>query len=328
MEQQFNVQCSMHQRYRVVQIGCGVVGKAYVSAYQNKNCSVVGIEASQKLVDLYKNEMEIYHINDDISDVSNVDFIMISICTPLKDDKLDLSYLFSSIKNVSVLVKNSPNAFVVIRSTVPPTTTRKYKSLLEADVGFKVNVLFQPEFLRAVSAVEDALNPWYVVCGVEPDLDTSKLMDLYSRFIRKDLISFCTIEEAELLKVFHNSYNAAKISFTNQADLLCKAISKMENTTINTETIFAMMVKTCEGLKNSKYGTKPGHAYYGTCLPKDSAELASLEKRYGLEVPLFDSVVCVNNVVKRSDKTEVLNGDHHVSFECLKGDNYDSLKKN
>lgn len=65
---------------------------------------------------------------------------------------------------------------------------------------------------------------------------------------------------------------------------------------------------------NPKYGLTPGHAYYGTCLPKDSAELAHMEKRLGLRCNMFQSVVDVNNVVKETDTEEVLDGDNQAGI--------------
>lgn len=314
---------NMSKQYTVVQIGCGVVGYAYAQAYKSIGCKVYGIEASKTLVDKYKDEFEIYHINDDISSIKNVDFIMISVCTPLNGKQLDLSYLFQTIPNVTTILSASPNALVIIRSTVRPTTCESYKEQLDkylSDVtGSKtnVNVLFQPEFLRAATATEDAKHPWHIVIGTDSTTDVTNLIDLYKRFVGGDekKISICTIAEAELMKIFHNCFNATKISYFNQCGLLCEAISKEHGFDINIDRITAILSNTCEGLLNPKYGTKAGHAYYGTCLPKDSAELADLENKYNLPVQLFDKVVGVNNVIKSRDKKEVLIGDFHMSFD-------------
>lgn len=303
--------------YNVVQIGCGVVGKAYVDAYKKVGCNVVGIEASKKLIDMYKNEITMLHVDDDMNSLKDIDFVMISINTPLRGEKLDLSYLFSSIKNVSVIVKNNPDVFIVLRSTVPAGTTSKYKECLEKETGRSVKVLFQPEFLRAASALEDAANPWHIVVGVDEGTDISKLLDLYGRFTHSENITILNIPESETLKLWHNSYNAMKISYFNHCDTLNKAICLKKGINMDTDKILATMVKTCEGLRNPKYGTKVGHAFYGTCLPKDSAELAAQEKEYGLEVPLFECVVRVNDEIKKNDKEEVLVGDHHVAFSVL-----------
>jgi UDPglucose 6-dehydrogenase len=310
---------SNQERFHVVQIGCGIVGGAYAKAYQAVNCKVTGIEASQKLIEKYKDDFQMFHISSNMTSIKNVDFIMISVCTPLneKDDCLDMSYLLSTIPNVATIIRNSPKAYVIIRSTVPPLMTRKYKHLLEDVVGIDVNVLFQPEFLRAKTAIEDAINPWQIVLGMDNRNNTEKLIKLYTRFASKDKITLMGIEEAELLKIFHNCFNANKISFFNQAQLLCESVNDKHNTKIDIDNITSTLVKTCEGLLNPKYGTKSGHAYYGTCLPKDSAELAKLEKEYKLEVPLYKSVVCVNNVIKEKDTTEVLDGDYHMSYKSF-----------
>ena len=81
---------------------------------------------------------------------------------------------------------------------------------------------FQPEFLRARSAMDDAMYPWYVVIGTCGEHHPRGLYDLYLDFVDSKKIKIMPAEEAELLKIFHNSFNAAKISFFNQCDLLCK----------------------------------------------------------------------------------------------------------
>lgn len=78
-----------------------------------------------------------------------------------------------------------------------------------------------------------------------------------------------------------------------------------------------IVAQTAEGILNPKYGTTSGHAYYGTCLPKDSSELRGLEQEYELPAQLFKSVVDVNDIFVKTDKAEVLDGDNHMSFQIL-----------
>jgi UDPglucose 6-dehydrogenase len=299
--------------FHVVQIGCGVVGYPYACAYRDAGNRVTGIEANTTLVEKYKKELEMYHVNDDLSKIDNVDFILISINTPLKGEGLDLSYLMSSVRNVTTILKNSPNALVVIRSTVPPMTCKIYKEKLEQELGAPAKVLFQPEFLRAATAYEDAMNPWHVVIGHDKTDNVDHLKKLYMQFVPDSKISLMSVEEAEFLKVMHNCYNACKISFFNSCGLLVNSINARHTLDIDVNKISSTMVKTCEGLMNPKYGTYAMAAYAGVCLPKDSAELARLEKVYGLPTTLFQSVVDVNNVVKKMDKEEVLIGQHQIS---------------
>ena len=304
--------------FHVIQVGCGIVGSGYIAAFEAVGFDVTAIEANKTYVENNKDKRPTYHVSEDMSSIRNVDFVLLSINTPLKGKKLDLTYLFSSIKNVAQIVKNSPDAFVVIRSTVPSGTTRKYKAELEAVVGQTVKVLFQPEFLRDKTNFQDAMNPWHVVIGCEKGEDVSKMIEMYKYFIDEESITIMSIDEAENMKMFHNCFNAAKISFFNQCKLLVDAINEKNGSDINIDVITTCMTKTCEGLMNSRYGTKSGHAYANQCLPKDSAELASLEEDYNLEAKLFRSVVDVNKIYEKTDKEVVLYGDHHMDFNVLK----------
>ena len=187
--------------FKIVQIGCGVVGSAYMRAFKSKGNEVIGLEASKQLIDDLSTEgFEMYHVsqNDELAKLTGLDFILLSINTPLNKEtgKLELKYLRSSLENVAVMVKSNPNVSVVIRSTVPAGFTEEYRTSLEKKVDQHVNVLFQPEFLRAQSAVEDAMYPWYVIVGHFPDTDPVGFSNLYKQFISEKYIEFMKIEEA------------------------------------------------------------------------------------------------------------------------------------
>jgi len=304
--------------FHIVQIGCGVVGFAYVRAFTKMGFKVTCLEANTAFIEKNKNDYSCYHVNDDMNAIKDVDFVLLSINTPLKGKKLDLTYLFSSIRNVAVIVKNNPEATVVLRSTVPPGTSRKYKQQLEEACGQTVKVLFQPEFLRDKTCFQDAMNPWHVVIGREEGEDVEKFKGMFKYFVDDSSITEMNIDEAEYMKMIHNSFNAAKISYFNQCKLLVDAINEREGTKMDINVISSCCTKTCEGLMNPRYGTKAGHGYYGTCLPKDSAELASLEEEYGLESKLFREVVVVNNITVSTDDKVVLHGDHQMDFDVMK----------
>eukprot|EP00171_Calliarthron_tuberculosum_P013782 IDg13782t1 len=296
---------------RLVQIGCGVVGHAYAQAFADAGHDVFGVEASRSRMEQLADAYPMRHVSEDLSDIEHVDFILLSINTPLDPatGALSMRYLWSSVENVTALLRTSPDALVVVRSTVTLGFCAEYRTALGERLGAQPRICFQPEFLRAKSALSDARAPWHVVLGADDASEVSDYAAFQRQFVDASRISICTIDEAEVMKIFHNSYNAMKISYFNHAARLCNS---MEGKNIDPERTFRLLASTCEGLLNPLYGLTPGHAYYGSCLPKDSAELAHMEERSGLPERLFASVVAVNDAVRADDTEEVIHGDNHV----------------
>ena len=106
----------------IIQVGMGVVGYAYALAFKKNGFKVSGIESNKELIEKYKNEFDMYHINDDLSKLTNVNYVLISINTPLKGDSLNLTYLFSSLNNMATIVKNNPKVNIILRSSASKTT--------------------------------------------------------------------------------------------------------------------------------------------------------------------------------------------------------------
>lgn len=306
--------------FNIVQIGYGVLGKAYTRAFQEEGNRVTVIEANQEFVQENKPFLDIYHISESLDHILDVDFILLMVNTPLFEGRLNMKYLLSTIPTVSKLLQSNPGAMVIVRSTVRPMFCKEYKEKLESLLPNQtITVCFQPEFLRAVSSYEDAKTPWLVVLGsnnLDPSL-RQKFYDLYSQYITTDKIVELSIEEAELHKMAHNCFNAMKISFFNEFHLLAEKISAQHNIDIDMNKISKVVVQTCEGILNPKYGTTSGHGFYGSCLPKDSAELAGLEKEYELNLGLFQQVVNVNDVFTARDPVEILEGDNQMPTHLL-----------
>ncbi len=307
----------------IVQIGCGIVGHAYARAFVEGGHDVLGIEASRLRMEQVSAYYRMRHVSENLSNETNVDFILLSINTPLDESTgaLSMRYLWSSLGNVVTLLRANPDALVVIRSTVTLGFCAAYRAALTRELSASTNtttrprLCFQPEFLRAKSALSDALNPWHVVLGADSVAEIRDYAQFQMNYVEEARISYCTIDEAEVMKIFHNSFNAAKISYFNQAAMLIDRVNERDGKAIDAAATFKLISKTCEGLLNPMYGLTPGHAYYGTCLPKDSAELAHMEKDLDLESDLFSQVVNVNHVMKRSDVAEVLHGDNHVDSQ-------------
>ncbi len=157
---------------------------------------------------------------------------------------------------------------VVVRSTVPPSTTEDLvKPILEEVSGKKEGVGFalasNPEFLRAASAADDFRWPWMTVIGARSKRVQERLTALLAPF-GGELRVFDDPATAEMIKCAHNIYNATKISFWNEMWLVCQELG------IEHDDVAGTVARSAEGSFNPMYGIRGGAPYGGVCLPKDT----------------------------------------------------------
>ncbi|MBP7967557.1 hypothetical protein KAZ66_04795 [Candidatus Woesebacteria bacterium] len=283
---------------RIVQIGLGVVGSAYALAYAHFGNSVYGIDINPERINfLSSNGIQAYHPSHIPAGLSP-DIITISINTPLQENgRLCLTWLEKAMTDsVATLIGQSRKPpVVVVRSTVPPGTTESYIALLEQVTGKKEGMgffmAFQPEFLRAKSAFEDAMNPWRVIIGTQHDVAAETLATLYRPMIADHKIEVCSIQTAELHKLAHNFANATKISYANHIFLLAAAIG------VDGSEVLKLVAQTAEAMRNPMYGMTPGTPFGGVCLPKDTSEIHGWSEEIGVPNSLPAAVLHVNEIL-------------------------------
>ena len=177
---------------------------------------------------------------------------------------------------------------VVIKSTVPPSTTQKsIVPLLESTSGKKAGrdfgVCVNPEFLKEGVALEDFMNPDRIVCGVSDKKTENVMKELYKGF--NSPLFFTGFSEAEMIKYASNCFLATKISFINEIGNLCKKLG------INT-------FKVSEGIgldkRISPHFLKPGIGFGGSCFPKDLSALIYQFRSLGISPHLLEGVAKVN----------------------------------
>ena len=188
---------------------------------------------------------------------------------------------------------------IVIKSTVPPGTTRGLLlPLIEKYSGLKAGEDFglcvQPEFLRTVRADEDFLHPRATIIGQYDNPSGDSLEKIYSLFegekIRVDL------DMAEFMKFIHNCFNATKISFSNEMWQLGRNLGLDANLALR------IAAKTAEGLWNPNYGLIGGQPYGGHCLPKDTEGFEQFAQQNNAVTPLLSAVVRVNKKMEEMAK--------------------------
>lgn len=298
-------------------IGLGFVGLTLALGFSDKNYKVYGYDNDQlKQEKLKKGNIPFYvenleeklneHLNknflivDNLEEaISNSEIIFICVGTPSKSDgSANLDYIFEAIRSVKASIVKPEYKVLVIKSTIPPSSTsEKIKTFIE-ELGFKVGtdigLTNNPEFLREGSAWEDFMYPDRVVIGQEDEKSGEKVEEIYRCFHAP--IYRVSLNTAEFIKYLSNTLLASLISFSNEQSIIAKLIGDID---IKKAFQVLHMDKRWFGTpaKMSTY-VFPGCGFGGYCLPKDTAALVtqSLQNSYSPE--LLKSVLTVNEKMK------------------------------
>lgn len=275
----------------IVIVGSGVVGQATGKGFLRKGHAVSFVDINPAtIVKLRADGLVAMTVSEVAWD--DVDIVMIAVPTPSVNGKIILDYIEAAAYDIGRgLATTDSYITVVVRSTVPPTTTeQRVTMILEQTSGKQVGVGFgvamNPEFLRAVSNEQDFARPWITVLGTS-DRRTAEIMDnLYTPF--GALIVRCTPTEAEMIKYVNNIYNAVKISYFNEVSAICKALD------IDGNLVGAAVARTAESMWNPLYGTRGGIPYGGACLPKDTVAFMQFAREHGFEHLMLEATIKTN----------------------------------
>jgi UDPglucose 6-dehydrogenase len=276
---------------RIIVVGSGVVGQATGKGFTKKGHSVSYVDINPGTIAKLRasglNAMTAAEMN-----WNEADCVMLAVSTPSVEGRIVLDYIEAAALDVGRgLAGVSSYVTVVVRSTVPPTTTEeRITPILERAsgkrAGLDFGVAMNPEFLRAVSSEQDFARPWITVLGTS-DRRTAELLDqLYTPF--GALIVRCTPTEAEMIKYINNVYNAVKISYFNEVHAICEQLG------IDGNLIGAAVARTAESMWNPLYGTRGGVPYGGACLPKDTTAFLQFANERGFQHLMLEATIEVN----------------------------------
>ncbi|MFB6139718.1 MAG: nucleotide sugar dehydrogenase [Halosimplex sp.] len=239
--------------------------------------------------------------------VANSSISFLTVGTPLDDTgQLSTTNLYNVLDSIAAPVDAKGEHTVVVRSTVPPGTTRSLREYMDektaetTDVDFAAN----PEFLREGAAMDDFFDPPYVVVGTFEDDDAGELVSLYRTLEQDAEIRVVGAEEAESLKMVNNAFHALKICFANEVGSVASAAGVDGRELMD-------LVQSDRKLNVSEQYLDPGFAFGGSCLPKDSRAIATIAADGGVEAPLLDSIPESNDahIDRVRDRVESLEGD-------------------
>ncbi len=294
-------------------VGLGFVGLSMATVMASKGFTVHGIEIDQdkyslikqgeipffepKIKDLLRSTLgKQFEVTNNIKDgVSKCEIILICVGTPSKPDGgRDLSFIKKVSQEIGQILGES-NSFkiIVVKSTVPPTTTTKLiKTILEKSSNKKSGVEFglcmNPEFLREGTAVNDMLSPHLVVIGSEDVKTKDTINNFYEKMYGKNLptVLNTSIINAELVKYANNAFLATKISFINTIANICNKIEGADVEVIAKAIGYDPRI--------GPQFLKAGPGFGGSCFPKDVSGFLNFSLSLGYNPILLESTQKVN----------------------------------
>jgi UDPglucose 6-dehydrogenase len=298
-------------------IGLGFVGLTAALGFSFQNYTVYGFDTDEKkcrllkkcsvpfyepfLEDILKQQLNRnFFIVDDIGEaVNKSSIIFFCVGTPSKSDgDADLSYLLTAIESGLGKIVSKDRKVFVIKSTIPPGTTKEkikpFISNLGFDVGKDIGLTNNPEFLREGLAWEDFIQPDRIVIGIDDESSGTIVESIYKPFHAP--VFKVSLNTAEFIKYLSNTLLATMISFSNEMSIAARLFGN-----INIKNSFEIlhMDKRWSGnpAKIASYAY-PGCGFGGYCLPKDTLALSSQIKKRGIEPLMLESVLTVNKRIK------------------------------
>ena len=253
-------------------VGCGVVGGA---------CKF-GFEKSGHTVCVHDTALE-----SKLEDLIDCCIIYVSVPTPKTEDGACDTTIVESV--VAGLGHIGYKGIVAIKSTVTPGTTAR---LAARYPNFK-DLCFIPEFLRERCAITDFIeNHKLLAVGSNSEETLEIVKECHGDY--PDSILPMTPTQAELLKYYHNTFNALRVVFANEFYEVCSALGEGYNE------IKKGLLKT-SGVPNIYLDVNDNmRGYSSICWNKDVPALIELSKTLGIDTPLIDMIPLANNNFKKT----------------------------
>ena len=269
------------KKMNVVVVGTGYVGLS-MAVLLSRRTHVVAVDIQQQRVSNINNRIS--HIRDvlieeylrdydlDLSATADAPKAyaqadLVIVATPTNYDEVRNTFDTTAVETViKEVVAVNPNAFIVIKSTVPVGYTKKISHELTCD-----RILFSPEFLREGSALYDNLHPSRIIVGYNQSSFAQKEMAEKFADLLKSSAEECDVSvllmgstEAEAVKLFANTYLALRVSFFNELDTYAEVKE------LSTKDIIQGV---CLDPRIGATYNNPSFGYGGYCLPKDTKQL-------------------------------------------------------
>ena len=262
----------------------GIVGKGFVGNAMYEN---------------FKDKFEVksYDLNPEKSDVGSIaelvnwaETLFVCVPTPSNEDgSCDIAMVESVVDMISFVDKSKT---VVLKSTVPPGTTRR----LSEQYGIKI--AFNPEFLTEANSIADFKHQPLIVVGADDEETEIKVWQIYYKYVSAtgympNMMGAKT-DEAEMFKYMANAFLATKVIFANEMKVLCDKVGIDYNSV-------ARIAKTDRRLGHSHWqvpGPDGKLGFGGSCFPKDTDGLVAFADSHDATLWLLTEACYINQEIR------------------------------
>jgi len=293
---------------KITVMGLGFVGLTTALGLAEKGHTVMGYDANTtKTTELASGKVSLYepnlpealsrHLGKNFNvlqtlpeTAANVQAVFICVGTPCGNDgAADLRYVFSALDMLEPILKaDSFNGVIIIKSTVPPGTTKTRIIPYLRKKNVNVPVVNNPEFLREGYCWDDFINPDRIVIGTEDTAAIEVMKAIYKDFNAPVIVT--SHNTAEFVKYLSNNMLANMISFSNEMSMIANAIGDVSIK----QAFETLHLDKRWGKAGMRHYVYPGCGFGGYCLPKDLEAMIAQAKSYGITPALLESVQDVN----------------------------------
>lgn len=301
---------------RIAVYGMGYVGLTAAACLSSSGHDVIGVEVSEtKVADLNAGKCPITEPGLDELIAKGVqsgklkavqqagallatcDLAIVCVGTPsAPDGSHNMGYIAEVTRQIASTVNSDRKKplTVVYRSTIRPGSIDElispiFKESLGANFSNAIEIVYNPEFLRESTAIQDYFNPPKIVVGTVDGEPSVNVDEMYKGI--PGPVFYTKFREAEFTKFVDNTWHAVKVSFANEIGRACTKLG------ISSKKIHEIFVSDTK-LNISAYYMRPGGPFGGSCLPKDVRALQYIAADVGAHTPLVDSLLRSNDAHK------------------------------
>lgn len=286
-------------------IGLGKLGLE-IAKVINKNYFVVGYDIKKLCAP--------FPTYDTIKEtIKNSDLIFVAVPTPhhenysgssptshLEPQDFDYTILKSVLNEIAEHLEVAQQVCVI--STVMPGTIRKELSKIIP------NLIYNPCVIAQGSVAEDFENPEIVIIGGETNnSNREKLVNFYKSINGENInIVVGDWEDAEICKIFYNTFTTLKITFANT---IADIVSKLGYG--NADTITSGLINCNRKITSSAY-LQAGMGVGGPCHPRDIIAMNWFTNSINLGYDLFGNLSQIREVQARNLAEKLCSYSHDV----------------